>query len=184
MSWLAVAVGGTMALSSIYAGKQQQALNEAETRELQAQQKSEYNAIQQAQLDKQREIDMATYQQDREARRAEANARAGQANTGIAGITAGRQIDNVLFQSVLDENFIKTQGENALINIRNEGQSMVSSTQSKINAAKRGTQSSKNIYISGALSGVSGFLSAGGASQKSGGSSSSSSSSSSSGGSK
>lgn len=181
MAWLAVAAMATLSFgSTYYAQKSQQLQQKAETAEMESQMKSQYSAINQAQLDKQRETDMTVYQQDREARRAESMARANQANAGIAGVTAHRQIDNVLFQSVLDENFIKTQGENELVAIRNEGWDRVSGMQSQINLSKNRTASNKQIMVSSFLSGASAGLSTYGASSK--GSSSSSSGGGSSGG--
>lgn len=184
MSWFIL--GATVALSagSTYlSGKSQQSQQQAETAELKSQQRSQYNAINQAQLDKQREIDMTVYQQEREARRSESMARAGQANSGIAGVTASRQIDNVLFQNILDENFIKTQGENELIGIRNEGWQSVSGMQLDINRSVNRTVSNKQIYTSAFISGASTGLSYA-SSKPSGGSSKSSSSSGGSSGSK
>lgn len=162
---VAMAVGGFG--SSYLAGKEQQALQEAETKELKAQQRSQYNAIGQAQLDRQRETDLTIYQQEREARRAESMARANQANSGIAGVTANRQLDNVLFQNVLDENFIKAQGLNDLIAIRSEGWQTVSGMQSNINRSINNTPSDTQVWTKAFMSGVSGGMSGYSATSKS-----------------
>lgn len=174
MSWFAVGAVAVSAVSVYASSKGQQISQQTETAELESQQKAQYSAVYQAQLDKQRETDMSVYQQNREAMRAESLARAGQANSGISGITASRQIDNVLFQSILDENFIKTQGEHDLISIRNEGQSSVSSMQLNINRSRNATLSNKQIYTGTFMSGVSAGL---GAYASSGGSKKNSSSS-------
>lgn len=183
MSWMMVGSAVVSVGASYISNKNNQQQQQQETAELKSQQKSQYNAIEQAQLDRQRETDLTIYQQEREARRAESMARASQANSGIAGVTANRQLDNVLFQNTLDENFIKTQGLNDLIAIRNEGWQTVSGTQLDINRSVNRTPSNKQIYTSAFMSGVSGAFSgyqASGRGNKSNSSSSSSSNSSSS----
>lgn len=149
---------GTTAMS----GLQQKYVQQAQTKQLQMSQQASISATEQAMKDKQREIDLAKYQQDREARREESVTRAGQANAGIAGITASKQIDNVLFQHILDVNYIRTQGENSLIGISNQGYSDSSAIQSNINTSKRNTISNLQILTSTATAGTKTYAGAGG----------------------
>ena len=149
---------GTTAMS----GMQQKYNQQAQTKQLEMSQRASINATEQAIQDKQRETDLAEYQQQREARRAESTVRAGQANAGIAGITANKQLDNVLFQSILDINYIKTQGENSLINISNQGYSNSSSIQEGINTSKRNTPSNLQIGVSVLTAGTKAYAGAGG----------------------
>lgn len=153
---------GTTAISGI----QQKYMQQAQTKQLEMSQRASINSTEQAIQDKQRETDLAEYQQLREVRRTESTVRAGQANNGIAGITANKQLDNVLFQSILDINYIKTQGENSLINISNQGYSNSSSIQEGINTSKRNTASNLQIGISSATAGVKAYAGAGGFSAK------------------
>lgn len=153
---ITLAIGAT-ALSvgtTAVQGLQQRAESKAQTAQLNMDKKANASAISQAEVDKQRETDMAVYQQNREARRAESMARAGQANTGISGITANRQIDNVLFQSNLDINYIKTQGENDINNILNQGFNQSAQIQSAINTSKRNTPSNLEVAINAGVAGV------------------------------
>ena len=149
---------GTTAMT----GLQQKYNQQAQTKQLQMSQRASISATEQAIQDRQRETDLAEYQQQREARRAESLTRASQANSGIAGITANKQLDNVLFQSILDVNYIKSQGENALINISDQGYSNSSSIQEGINTSKRNTPSNLQIAISSATAGTKAYAGAGG----------------------
>lgn len=144
-----MAVGGT-AMS----GMQQKLNQQAQTKQIEMTQKANTSAIEQAQKDKQAEIDMTVYQKDRENRRLESMARAGQANSGIAGITASRQIDNVVFQNMLDINYIKTQGDNALIDLSNKGFEQSASIQSALNTSKRNTPTNLQIGVNSAVAGI------------------------------
>lgn len=145
----ALSVGST-AMTGIMTRNNQK----AQSQQIEMAQKSNASAVSQAEQDKQREIAMAVYQKERESRRAESMARAGQANAGIAGITATRQVDNVVFQNMLDINYIKTQGENSLINISNQGFNQASELQSSLNTSKRNTPSGLEIGISTATAGI------------------------------
>lgn len=145
----ALAVG-----SSAMQGIQQRNMAKAQTQQLEMTQRANASAIEQAQKDKQAEIDMAVYQKDRENRRVESMARAGQANAGISGISASRQIDNVTFQNMLDINYLRVQGENDMINLSNKGFEQTSNIQSAINTSKRNTPSGLEIAISSATAGV------------------------------
>lgn len=158
MSWLAVAVGAVVA-STAMTGISARNNQKAQTQQIEMSQRANASAIQQAEEDKKRETDMAVYQQDREARRAESMARAGQANAGIAGITATRQIDNVVFQNMLDINYIKTQGDNSLINLSNQGFNQASELQSSLNTSKRNTPSGLEIAMNTAVAGISTYAS-------------------------
>lgn len=152
MSW--VAVGVTLAVgATAFSGIQQRNMAKAQTAQIEMNQRANTSAIEQAQKDKQAEIDMAVYQKDRENRRVESMARAGQANAGIAGISASRQIDNVTFQNMLDINFLKTQGEYDMINLSNRGFEQSSNLQSALNTSKSNTPSGLEIAVSTAVAG-------------------------------
>lgn len=153
MSWLAVAVTASVATTAM-TGIMQRNAQKGQTQQIEMSQRANASAVEQAKLDKQREIDMTVYQQDRENRRSESMARAGQANAGIAGITASRQIDNVVFQNMLDINYIKTQGENSLISLTNQGSNQQSQLQAELNTSKRNTPSGLEIGISSATAGI------------------------------
>ena len=159
MSWIAVGVTLSVA-STAYTGMQQRSQQQAQTKQLGMDSRANQSAIQQAEADKQREIQLKEYQQQREARRAESTARAGQANTGIAGITANRQIDNILFQSTLDTNYIKAQGENDINAILNQGFNQSSQIQSAINTSKRNTPSNLEIAVSSSVAGTKTYVGA------------------------
>lgn len=153
MSWLAVSVTVATA-STAMMGIMQSNAQKAQTKQIEMAQRANVSAVEQAKQDKQREIDMSVYQQDRENRRSESMAKAGQANAGIAGITASRQIDNVVFQNMLDINYIKTQGENSLISLTNQGFNQQSQLQSELNTSKRNTPSGLEIGVSTAVAGI------------------------------
>lgn len=159
MSWIAVGVTLSVA-STAYAGMQQRSQQQAQTKQLEMDSRANQSAIQQAEADKQREIQLKEYQQQKEARRAESMARAGQANAGIAGITANRQIDNILFQSTLDTNYIKAQGENDINAILNQGFNQSSQIQSAINTSKRNTPSNLEIAVSSSVAGIKTYVGA------------------------
>lgn len=153
MSWLAVSVTVATA-STAMIGMMQRNAQKAQTKQIEMTQRANVSAVEQAKQDKQREIDMSVYQQDRENRRSESMAKAGQANTGIAGITASRQIDNVVFQNMLDINYIKTQGDNSIIGLTNQGFQQQSQLQSELNTSKRNTPSNLEIGTSSATAGI------------------------------
>lgn len=131
----------------------------AQTAQIEQSQRANTSAIAQAEEDKKRETDMAVYQQERQSRRSESLARATQANSGIAGITADRQLDNVMFQNVLDINYIKTQGDNSLINLSNQGFAQTSQLQSSLNTSKRNTASGLAIGVSTLGAGINTYAS-------------------------
>lgn len=154
MSWVAVGVALASVATTAVAGISAKNQANAQTKQIEMSQRANASAIEQAEKDKQAEIDMAVYQKDRENRRTESMARAGQANAGIAGITASRQIDNVVFQNMLDINYIKTQGDNALIDLSNRGFEQSSNLQSALNTSKRNTPTNLQIGMSSATAGV------------------------------
>lgn len=147
-----VSIGATVASTAI-TGIMQRNAQKAQTKQIEMSQRANASAVQQAEKDKQRETDMAVYQQDRENKRNESIVKAGQANAGIAGITASRQIDNVVFQNMLDINYIKTQGENSLISLSNQGFNQQNQLQSELNTSKRNTPSYLEIGTSTAVAG-------------------------------
>lgn len=153
-----VSIGATVASTAV-TGIMQRNAQKAQTQQIEMAQRANTSAVQQAEKDKQREIDMAVYQQDRENRRSESLVKANQANAGIAGITASRQIDNATFQNILDINYIRTQGENSLIDLSNKGFSQTSNLQSQLNTSKRNTASYLEIGASTAVAGIKSFAS-------------------------
>lgn len=128
MSWWAVGI----TLTSATIGQYQQRENiKANNRAVEQAQRANTSAVEQALEDEMQQEFLAEVQADREALRASSTAVAQSANTGVAGITAERNIDNVLFQNLLDENVLKANSEANLFNISNQGFSQAQQIQSR-----------------------------------------------------
>lgn len=113
--------------------------------------------IKQAQEDKNRETEMRLSEEQRKRLRDTSTAVANSAYSGVAGISRERAINNVLFQSTLNEDTIKAQGETALSNIATQGSQQNMQIVSNINQAKTNTPSFLGIALNSAMAGAKTF---------------------------
>ncbi len=159
MSW--VFVGATIA-TTVIGGISQRKQAEAQIRAGEQAQIASTNTTEQAQLEDIRETNRQRLEEKRRARREASTAVAQQANTGIAGISSKRQVDNILFQSILNQDVITQSGENRLFNIANQGFANDSAIASDINRAKSSKPSLGSIALEAGARGLSTFTIAGG----------------------
>lgn len=154
MSWLAVAVVGVSVATTAISGISQRNIAKANIQAGEIAKIAQNSANTQAEEEQQRETANLLTQERRRALRERSTAVAQQANTGVAGVSAKRQIDNVLFQSVLNEDSIISRGETDIINIRNSGFAQSSNIQADIN---RATSSKPSVLAIGLQSAGAGF---------------------------
>lgn len=120
MSWIAVSVG--LSLTTATVGVMQNRANiKANNRQVDIDNRANTHAIEEAMKEEHRLEDLEIAQNERIALRDSSSAVAMSANTGVAGVSAERNVDNVLFQSLLDENVIKANSSAKLFQIGNQG---------------------------------------------------------------
>lgn len=163
MSW--VLVGTTTALSAISAyatmdaqNKQAQAQIDQGQRDMIASQ----SATEQAEADLRDEQALELSDLASKLLGAESAQRATSANSGVAGITAERNMRNIQFQNTFDVNQVNTKNERLLIGIRNSGFNNASSIQGGINEASSRKTSRTAMAVNTTLSGGKAFISSGG----------------------
>lgn len=113
------------------------------------------SAIAQAQADKNQEVSMKLSEEQRKKLRESSTAIAQSAYSGVAGISKERALNNILFQSTLNEDVIKAQGETALSNIASSGAQQNMSIVQGINQAKSQTPSFLGIALNAGIKGAS-----------------------------
>lgn len=131
MSWAMVAVAVAVVSGAVSQRSQrkqatmqrdqQQAIYDIETEQTERDNRANTSAMEQAMEDEKQAEFLETLENDRKALRDVGTTVAQTANTGVAGITAERNIDNALFQNQLNENVIKANTEAQLFNIANTG---------------------------------------------------------------
>ena len=135
-----------MALSAVYSGvqqrqaqKQQKASLDAQAENTRQQQQADSHATQEQLAESLREEAGARLDNKRQVTRTASTVMSQQAYTGVNGITSERQLNNVLFQGVLDDNAIQRAGDKQLESIATQGfssQGQLVSTLNNITAEK------------------------------------------------
>lgn len=148
----------SMVASGVSQRTQQKATQDAGDKALIANQ----SAITQAQSDKNREVAMRLSEEQRKRLRESSTATAQSAYSGVAGISKERALNNILFQSTLNEDVIKANGETALSNIASSGSQQNMNIMQGINDSKAKTPSYLSIGINSAIAGAKTYAIAGG----------------------
>lgn len=164
MSWVAV---GVAVVGAVYSGMQgreatktQQQIYDAEAEQAEMTQRAEASSTENALLETLREQNFALIDERRAGAREYAQTVAGQANTGVRGVTSRRQLNNVLFQNAQNISAIERAGDRQLRDASTQGFSRASSIQSTINSinARRSTlkpESYGSIFLKAGVSGAS-----------------------------
>lgn len=118
MSWWAVGISLTTATVGVMENR---ANIKANNRQVEMDNRANTSATEEAMREQNRLEDLEVAQNERIALRDSSSAVAMSANTGVAGVSAERNVDNVLFQSLLDENVIKANSSAKMFQIGNQG---------------------------------------------------------------
>lgn len=157
MGMLALAVGATMASSAISQTSQRSALKD-QVNSLNKTRTANAVATTQAESERNRLTGLQLTEEKRRALREASSSIARQGSTGVGGITSDRVLNNVLFQSTLNEGTIQAKGEADLANISMQGNKQEMALVGQVNQAQAQMPSTLGIIANSAIAGASTYL--------------------------